>query len=78
VVKALDRSSPFLFQACATGKAIPEMILEVTGAAKGNKESVTRCQFRDVQVALIRPSAGGGDSLPREEIDFDFSAITAR
>lgn len=76
IVHTLDKASPKLFLACATGQHIPEVKLELCRAT-GDKQKYMEYKMTDVLVSGVRPggSSQGGDALPLEEVSFNFSKI---
>lgn len=64
IVKEVDKASPKLYQACASGKHFPSAVVDVGGH-----------QFRlfDVVIASVEKSSGGG--RPTEQLTFNFSKI---
>lgn len=76
VVKALDAASTPLYLACCRGDHIPSIQLQLHRAT-GNKEKYYEVTMTDVLVSGIRPggSAQGGESLPVEEVSFNYAKI---
>lgn len=76
LVKVLDKASPKLFLACCKGEHIPEIKLELCRAA-GDKTKYMEYKLTDVIVSSVRPggSAHGGESLPLEEVSFNYGKI---
>ncbi len=76
VVKTLDKASPKLALACCKGDHIPEVKLELCRAT-GDKQKYMEYKLTDVIVSGVRPggSAQGGDSLPLEEVAFNYGKI---
>lgn len=64
IVKEVDKASPKLYQACASGKHFPSAVVDVGGH-----------QFRlfDVVIASVEKSSGGG--RPTEQLTFNFTKI---
>ena len=77
VVKALDDSSPLLFKSCAAGEHISEVKLEICRAT-GDKAKYMEYKMADVVITSVRPggAAQGGETLPLEEVSFNFGKIT--
>jgi type VI secretion system secreted protein Hcp len=73
VVKLLDKASPKLMLHCASGKAIPEVILEFCKAG-GDKQKYLELKLTNCIVSSYRPggSAQGSESIPLEEISLNF------
>ncbi len=76
VVKALDKASPKLFLACCNGEHIPEVTVELCRAGK-DKQKYMQYKMSDVIVSSVRPggAAQGGETLPLEEVSFNFAKI---
>ena len=76
VVKALDKASPKLALACADGTHIGEVVLELCRAG-GDKLKYMEYKLTNCIVSSVRPggSAQGGETLPLEEISFNFGKI---
>jgi type VI secretion system secreted protein Hcp len=72
VAKKLDKASPLLFLACATGKHLKEAILTARKAGKGQLEFLV-FKFRDVLVSSYQ--TGAADEEPSEQVSFNFSRI---
>lgn len=77
VVKTLDKASPKLFLACCKGDHIKTVTIELCRAT-GDKQKYMEYKMQDVLVTSVRPggSSHGGESLPLEEISFNYGKIT--
>jgi len=77
IVKVLDKTSPKLALWCCNGKHIPEVKLELCRAT-GAKQKYMEYRMEDVIVSGVRPggSAHGGETLPLEEVSFNYGKIT--
>jgi len=75
-VHYLDKASPKLFKACATGEHISEVTLELCKAG-GEKQKYMTYKMSDAMVSSVRPggSAKGGDALPLEEVSVRFAKV---
>jgi type VI secretion system secreted protein Hcp len=75
-VHSLDKASPKLFLACASGEHIADVTLELCKAG-GDKQKYMSYKFTDVMVSGVRPggSSQGGDALPLEEVSIRFSKV---
>ena len=69
--KRLDKSSPNLFVACATGKHIPEIILTVRKAG-GNQEEYFKVTMKECIVSSYNDAGHEGD-MPSESVSFNFT-----
>jgi type VI secretion system secreted protein Hcp len=76
IVKALDKASPKIFEACAGGKHIPSVIVELCRAG-GDKVKYMEYKLSNCIVSSYRPggSAHGGETLPLEEVAFNYGKI---
>ena len=76
IVKALDKASPKIALACAQGKHIKEVKLELCRAG-GDKVKYMEYKLSNCMITSYRPggSALGGETLPLEEVSFDFGKI---
>lgn len=76
VVKALDKASPKLALACASGEHFPDATLELCRAG-GDKQPYMEYKLTDVIVSSYRPggSSGGGEAIPLEEISLNYGKI---
>jgi type VI secretion system secreted protein Hcp len=77
LVKALDKASPKLSLFCCNGTHIASVKVELCRAA-GEKEKYMEYVLNDVIVSTVRPggSAQGGETLPLEEVGFNYGKIT--
>ena len=76
IVHTLDAASPKLALSCCKGTHIKEVKIELCRAT-GDKQKYMEYKMSDVIVADIRPggSAQGGESLPLEEVSFNYGTI---
>jgi type VI secretion system secreted protein Hcp len=75
VVKALDKASPKLFVACASGQHFPDATLEICRAG-GDKQPFMEYKLTDVIVTSLRPGGTGkGESVPLEEVSLSYGKI---
>ncbi|GAW67102.1 type VI secretion system effector [Geoanaerobacter pelophilus] len=76
IVKALDKASPKLFEACATGRHIPTVMLELCRAG-GDKLKYMEYKLSNVIISMNRPggTSHADESLPLEEISFNYGKI---
>jgi type VI secretion system secreted protein Hcp len=76
ITKALDRSSPSLFQACATGQHLAEVTVELCRAT-GDKQQYLNYKFSDVMVSAFQAggASAGTEQLPMEQVAFNFAAV---
>lgn len=76
IVKTLDKASPKLFLHCCNGQHIKEVTLALFRAT-GDKAKYMEYKLSDVLVSSFRPggSSGSGESLPLEEVSFNYGKI---
>jgi type VI secretion system secreted protein Hcp len=77
--KAVDKSSPKLFQACASGEHIKSAVLTCRKAGKDAHEFL-KVTFNDLLVASYEPFGGqqtpdGSDVIPTDRFSFNFTHI---
>ena len=72
--KYFDKASPKLFEACATGKHTPKVVLTCRKAG-GAQQEYLKVTFSEVIVSSIQNSGSGGDALPTESVSLNFSKI---
>jgi len=69
----VDKASPTLAKACATGEHIKDALLTVRKAGKGQQEFYI-IKLSDVIVTSVQQSGAGGDA-PSENVSINFSKI---
>lgn len=76
VVKTLDKASPKLALFCCNGTHVQNIKMELCRAT-GDKQKYMEYVLNDVIVAGVRPggTAQGGESLPLEEVSFNYGKI---
>lgn len=75
VTKRVDKSSPLLFLACATGQTNPTVTLSITRMVNGEERVFYTLTLSDVIISSIGSentptSAGGGNDRPLETVSF--------
>ncbi|TVS03107.1 MAG: type VI secretion system tube protein Hcp [Phycisphaerales bacterium] len=77
IVKTLDKASPKLNLACCNGAHIKTIEFQLCRAT-GDKQPYMHYKLEDVIVSSVRPggSSQGGESLPLEEVSFNYGKIT--
>lgn len=70
----VDKASPTLAKACATGEHIKDAVLTVRKAGKGQQEFLF-LKLSDVIITGVQQSGAGGDA-PSESVSIAFSKIT--
>lgn len=72
--KYYDKSSPKLFEACATGKHDAKLTLTCRKAG-GTQQEYLKVVLSEALIASVQDSGSGGDSLPTESVTVNFSKI---
>jgi type VI secretion system secreted protein Hcp len=77
VVHSLDKASPKLALACAKGEHIKTVTMTLNRAG-GNKEQYMEYKLEDVLVSSVNSNGSmqSGDTLPQEEISFNYGKMT--
>jgi type VI secretion system secreted protein Hcp len=71
----VNKASPKLFLACATGQSIPKAELKCRKAGGGQQEYL-KFTFTDVLISSYRTGGADGDGVvPRDTITFNFAKI---
>ena len=70
----LNKATPELMLACATGKHIPSAVL-VCRKAGGEQQEYLEVKFSDLLVSSYQTGNGGGGDIPVEQISLNFSKI---
>jgi len=63
----VDKASPVLMKACATGEHIKEATITARKAGKGQQEFLI-FKFSDIVITGVHPSGHGGDGGPTESV----------
>ena len=74
VNKLVDKASPLLYQACASGKHIKEVTVEMCRAG-GDKVKFMEIKMEEVMVSEVKPGGGHGDDFPTESLSLNFGKI---
>lgn len=72
ITKTLDKSSPLLFQAAATGKHIKDAILSFTRKAGGEQRTYLKFEFQNVLISSVQDGGSSGKIVPTEQVTFAF------
>jgi type VI secretion system secreted protein Hcp len=70
----VNKASPKLFLACATGQHIKEALLICRKAGKEQQEYL-KIKFSDLLISSYQTGGSGGDVVPVDQISFNFSKI---
>ena len=75
-VKKVDKASPLLSKAAATGRLVPAVQIEMT---KGSSPVYLKYELTNVMISSYSVSGqGAGDPIPTESISFNFSKMEYR
>jgi type VI secretion system secreted protein Hcp len=74
IVKTVDKSSPKLFQAAATGKHFPTATISLAKKSKGKKVDYLKFTMKDLIVTSIKPTSPQSDK-PSEQVSMSFAKI---
>jgi type VI secretion system secreted protein Hcp len=72
ITKSLDKSSPLLFQAAATGKHIKDAILSFTRKAGGEQKTYLKFEFQGILISGVQDSGASDKVAPSEQVTFAF------
>jgi type VI secretion system secreted protein Hcp len=75
ITKTLDKSSPLLFQAAATGKHFKDATLSFTRKAGGKEQTYLKFDFQNVLISSVQDGASGGGQ-PTEQVTFAFQKVS--
>ena len=70
----INKASPKLFLACATGQHIKEALLICRKAGKEQQEYL-KIKFSDLLISSYQTGGSGGDVVPVDQISFNFAKI---
>ena len=70
----MDKASPVLMQACATGVHLKEATITHRKAGKGQHEYLI-IKMNDVLVTSVQHGSSGGDGAPSENVTLSFAKI---
>jgi type VI secretion system secreted protein Hcp len=71
ITKSLDKSSPLLFQAAATGKHFKDAILSFARKAGGEQKTYLKFDFQNVLISGVQDGASD-KATPTEQVSFAF------
>jgi type VI secretion system secreted protein Hcp len=74
IQKKIDKASPDLFAACASGKHTPTMVLTVRKAG-GEPLEYLVYKFADVMVSAYQAGGSAGGDLPVESVSFNYAKV---
>ena len=70
----LQKASPKLMLACASGQHVPNATLTCRKAGKDQQEYL-KIKFKDLLISSFQSGGSGGDVLPVDQISFNFASI---
>jgi len=73
-VMQINKSSPKLFLACATGQHIKEATL-ICRKAGGEQQEYLKVKFTDLLISSYQTGGSRGDLIPVDQVSFNFSKI---
>jgi len=73
-VTRVNKASPLLFLACATGKHIKEAILTARKAGKGQLDYLV-FKFKDLIISSYQVGGSEAAGAPMDEVSFNFASI---
>lgn len=74
ITKTLDKSSPVLFQAAATGKHFKDAVLSFAHKAGGKEQTYLKFDFQNVLISSVQDGSSGGGQ-PTEQVTFAFQKV---
>ncbi len=76
ITKLMDASTPKLLEACASGKHLKEVTLELCRAG-GDKLPYMEIKMEEVMISHVSPSghSKGEDGFPTENVSFNYGKI---
>ena len=75
ITKTLDKSSPLLFQAAATGKHFKDAVLSFARKAGGREQTYLKFDFQNVLISSVQDGSSGGGQ-PSEQVTFAFQKVS--
>jgi type VI secretion system secreted protein Hcp len=70
----MDKATPNLLKACATGKHYPDATITARKAGEGQKEYMI-FKFTDVLVTSVAPGGSNGADAMQEQVSLQFSKV---
>ncbi|MGA9286620.1 MAG: type VI secretion system tube protein Hcp [Solirubrobacteraceae bacterium] len=74
ITKTLDKSSPLLFQAAATGRHLKDAVLSFAHKAGGKEQTYLKFDFQNVLISSVQDGSSGGGQ-PTEQVTFAFQKV---
>jgi type VI secretion system secreted protein Hcp len=70
----VNKATPKIFLACATGQHIPDALLTCRKAGKSQQEYL-KIKFTDLLISSHQTGGSAGDVIPVDQISFNFAKI---
>lgn len=70
----INKATPKLMEACATGKHIPNAILTVRKAG-GEQQEYLKIKFTDLLISSYGTGGAPGEEIPMENLSFNYAKI---
>ncbi len=70
----VNKASPLVFQACATGQHISDALLTCRKAGEKQQEYL-KIAFTDLLISSYQTGGSAGNEIPTEQISFNFAKI---
>jgi type VI secretion system Hcp family effector len=72
--KGIDTATPYLFQYCCKGTAVPSIVLHLYRAGEGTDSGVVKYAMVVFQWCVITKVgiSGSGEELPKESLEFNY------
>ena len=75
ITKSIDKSSPLLFQAEATGKMMKEAVLAFSRKAGGKQRDYLTFKFQQVFITSVSDGTSSSKQAPTEQVTFNFQKV---
>lgn len=75
ITKHVDASSPKLFEACASGKHIKKVTLEMMRATGDKRVKYLAVEMNQVVISKVQLNAAESEDLPGESVSFNYGTI---
>ncbi len=75
VVRELDKSSVKLWEYCAKGEPIKEVLVDFCVTVKDKQEPYLKYKLENALISSYSASAASGDPRPNESVSFNFTKI---
>jgi type VI protein secretion system component Hcp len=72
ITKAIDKSSPLLLQAAATGKLNKDAVLAFSRKAGSKEMDYLKFDFQQVFISSVTEGTSSGNETPTEQVTFNF------